>query len=458
MIAILWLVMSAFPAAGSARDVRAGIGVVDITPPVGFRMSGYFNERLSTGTQDPLQAKALVLQQGETTLALVLCDLIGVSRRVADGVREAASGRTGIPAENIAVAGTHTHTGPLYQGVLREHFHKLAISREGRDPCETVDYPAFLIERVTRSIEQAKDSLRPVNLRVAAVEQKPQISFNRRFHMKDGSIVFNPGQQNPNIVRPAGPIDPAVTVIVLEEDGRPLAALTNFAMHLDTTGGTLYSADYPGYLERVLRRDFGPGFVSLFATGACGDINHIDVSVTGRRTAEELGTLLARTVRDAVRQARPASPDLAAASGRLTVPLQRVTPDERRRAEEQMALVGSRELPFLDQVRACKILSLAARGPTIDLEVQVFRLAPDTAVVLLPGEVFVELGLAIRRASPFRTTLVVELVNDCPHYIPTRKAFTEGSYETVNSIIQPGGGEAMVDTAIGLLKRVASIP
>lgn len=458
MSALFWLVMSAFPAAGSARDVRAGIGVVDITPPVGFRMSGYFSERLSTGTHDPLQAKALVLQQGQTTLALVLCDLIGVSRRVTDGVRRAAFGRTGIPPENIAIAGTHTHTGPLYEGVLREHFHKLAISREGRDPCESVDYPAFLIERITRSIEQAKDSLRPVNLRVAVVEQNPQISFNRRFHMKDGSVVFNPGPQNPNIVRPAGPIDPAVTVIVLEEGNRPFATLTNFAMHLDTTGGTLYSADYPGYLEQALRRDFGAAFVSLFATGTCGDINHIDVSVPGRRTAEELGTLLARTVRDAVRQARPASPDLAAASARVTVSLQRFAPDERQRAEEQMALVGSRELPFLDQVRAYKILSLAARGPTIDLEVQVFRVAADTAVVLLPGEVFVELGLAIRKASPFRTTLVVELVNDCPHYIPTRKAFAEGSYETVNSIVQSGGGEAMVDAAVDLLKRLAPAP
>ena len=95
------------------------------------------------------------------------------------------------------------------------------------------------------------------------------------------------------------------------------------------------------------------------------------------------------------------------------------------------------------------------KADTIALEVQAFRLSPELAIVTLPGEVFVELGLAIKKASPFRNTLVIELVNDAPGYIPTRKAFTEGSYETVNSRVQSGGGEAMVETAIGLLKDLA---
>jgi neutral ceramidase len=82
------------------------------------------------------------------------------------------------------------------------------------------------------------------------------------------------------------------------------------------------------------------------------------------------------------------------------------------------------------------------------------RLAPEVAVVTLPGEVFVELGLAIKRASPFRTTLVIELANDNPAYIPTKKAFAEGSYETVNSRVQPGSGEQMAEAATRLLKEL----
>jgi hypothetical protein len=88
------------------------------------------------------------------------------------------------------------------------------------------------------------------------------------------------------------------------------------------------------------------------------------------------------------------------------------------------------------------------------LEVQVFRLSRDVAIVTLPGEVFVELGLAIKSASPFATTLVIELTNDSPAYVPTKKAFAEGSYEIVNSRIQPGGGEQMVEAAIRLLKEL----
>jgi hypothetical protein len=92
------------------------------------------------------------------------------------------------------------------------------------------------------------------------------------------------------------------------------------------------------------------------------------------------------------------------------------------------------------------------------MEVQVFRLSPDVAVVGLPGEVFVDLGLAIRKASPFAVTLVIELCNDAPGYIPTRKAFAEGSYETVNSIIAPGGGELLAEAAERLLKDLAPQP
>ena len=94
-------------------------------------------------------------------------------------------------------------------------------------------------------------------------------------------------------------------------------------------------------------------------------------------------------------------------------------------------------------------------GPALDAEIQVIRLNRDVAIVLLPGEVFVELGLAIKRGSPFKHTLVIELSNDNPAYLPTEKAFKEGGYETVNSRIVPGGGERLAEAAIQLLKEAA---
>lgn len=458
IVASLFVLVSC-STAGTAAGLSAGLAEVDITPPVGYRLSGYFIERLSTGTHDPLKAKALVLRQGDVKAAFIFCDLIGVPRRVSDPARKLVSEKTGIPVANVVITGTHTHTGPLYFGSLREYFHEQAVARQGKDPCEGVDYPAQLIEKITQVASKAAESLSPVTLEATVADQVPPLSFNRRFHMKDGSVRFNPGQQNPNIVKAAGPIDPAVGVVLFKsaQDLELKACLTVFALHLDTTGGTLYSADYPYYLEKALKSSLGERLVSLFGTGTCGDVNHIDVSVTERRPAEEIGRLLARTVIAELPKARPVgAASLAVKSRTVNALKQQYTEEQKARAVKDVSLVGTGRLPFLREVEACKIVDLARYpGATIPLEVQAFRLGRELAVVTLPGEMFVEFGLMIKKASPFSTTLVIELANDVPAYIPTRKAFAEGSYEIVNSRVQPGGGEMMAEAAIDILKELA---
>ncbi|NLT77031.1 MAG: hypothetical protein GXX98_10950, partial [Planctomycetes bacterium] len=187
-----------------------------------------------------------------------------------------------------------------------------------------------------------------------------------------------------------------------------------------------------------------------------GDINHIDVTRRERLTTEHIGRTLAKTVADALAELKTAAPSLAVARAVVDAPLQTFTADEIEQARRDIHKVGTQELSFLDQVRAYKILAVQWRGgSTLPLEVQVFRLSNDVAVVGLPGEVFVDLGLAIKQASPFATTLIIELCHDAPGYIPTRKAFAEGSYETVNSRVAPGGGERMAEAAIGLLAQLA---
>jgi hypothetical protein len=448
----------------SAADFEAGVAVVEITPPRGYRMSGYFNERLNTGTHDPLLARAVVFRQGNQQAALVFCDLIGIARDVSRRAREQAAQKTGIPAANILIHGTHSHTGPLYDGALRRHFHDQAVAKSGKDPYEEVDYPAFLVERLVEAIAQAQAGAQPVKLLAGVAEQRG-LSFNRRFHMKDGSVRFNPGKLNPDIVKPAGPIDTEVGVILLKspDDMRNRAALTVFPLHLDTVGGTEYSADYPFYLERNLRTGLGNEFVSVFGNGTCGDINHVDVTNNvpqkGHEEAGRIGAALAETVRAAIPALTTVEmPRLAIRSAVASVPIQQYKTEEVEQAKQDIFKVGSSQLPFLDQVKATKIMQLQLRPVSrIPLEVQVFRLADDLVIVGLPGEVFVELGLAIKRGSPFARTLVIELCNDMPAYIPTKKAFAEGSYETVNSLIQPGGGEAMVETALKVLTEIRNV-
>jgi hypothetical protein len=167
---------------------------------------------------------------------------------------------------------------------------------------------------------------------------------------------------------------------------------------------------------------------------------------------------LADTVIAELPKLKAAAPSLAVKNALVECALQRFTPDQIEKAKGRMPLIGTRELTFLEQVEANKITDVERIAREIDgnilpLEVQVLRLSDEVAIVTLPGEVFVELGLAIKRASPFRTTLVIELANDNPAYIPTKKAFAEGSYETVNSRVVSGSGEQLVETAIRLLKE-----
>jgi len=441
-----------------AADLEAAVAVVEITPPLGYRMAGYLAERLNTGTHDPLFAKALVFRQGDRQAALVFCDLVGVPRAIAGRTRERASAATGIPVANIAIAATHSHTGPLYFGGMHTHLHDKAVAADGRDVHEWLDYPALLAERVAQAVDTAWQALAPVKL-AAGTARETRLAFNRRFHMKDGSIRFNPGAGNPDIVRPAGPVDPEVGIVLVEpaRAGPPIAGLTVFALHLDTTGGTEYSADYPFFLETTLKQALGPRFISLFGAGTCGDINHIDVSKRDRPRPEVIGKALAETVLGARAQLAPvADPALDVLSTQVTCDLQKPSAAEIADAREKADLITTSKLPFLERVRVAKILDLLARypEPSCSMEVQAFKLGPELAVVTLPGEVFVELGLAIKSRSPFETTLVIELANDVPNYIPTSKAFREGSYEVVNSRLAPGSGEQLVAAAVRLLHEL----
>jgi hypothetical protein len=317
-----------------------------------------------------------------------------------------------------------------------------------------VDYPSQLVSAIVRAIQEADAKVRPVQVEATTAQQQG-LSFNRRFHMKDGTVRFNPGVLNPDIVQVAGPIDPEVGVILFRDGQKALAGLVNFALHLDTLGGTQYAADYPYFAEQTLRQKYGEDFVLLFGNGACGDINHIDVTTRERLTTETIGTTLGRTVAESLTRAKPiVEPRLAVSDVRIETPMQQFSPAQIEQARRDMDKIGTDQMSFLDQVRAYKIVDLQSRGASSPVEIQVFRLSDEVAVVGLPGEVFVDLGLAIKKASPFPITLVIELCHDDIAYVPTEKAFAEGSYETVNSRIAPGGGERIARMAIELLKKI----
>ncbi len=461
-----------------AGGLRVGMAEVDITPPVGFPMAGYYHERLAEGTIDSLKAKAIVFREGDTAGALVVCDLIGIATDLSREVRRQASEKTGIPASNIVIAATHSHTAPDYMKELW-----LYLGKEKQEPLRA-EYIEKLIRGPVDAIVRADQDAGNFTLATGAALQTTPVAFNRRFVMRDGSVQTWQALSNPNVVRAAGPIDPRIELLAVRntDDGKVRGILSNFALHLDTVGGMRWSADYPFFIERTLRKNYGADVISIFGTGCCGDINHSDPSTPTRNKVDFIGESIGTSICQQFATLSPLKNSrLHVMSQRVELPLEDVTEPEVERAIFIVALAKQGgKVAFLDHVTSYKQLildqflhsqpfaetskhitwglsrSLAGIGEKLPVDVTVMTIGDDVAIVTLPGEVFVELGLAIKQASPFRTTIIVELSNAVETiYVPHRAAYAGGSYEVTNSALQPGGGEMLVEAAIKLLRQAA---
>ena len=465
VLALVVMAMSA-PAVFAADGFSAGFATTDITPPVGWRRAGNYTEFISTGIHDPLLAKAMVLSQGKTTVAFVGNDLCSVPRELTDRARKRASEKTGIPVANIVITATHTHGAPEYYGPLRDFLHARALAENGgKDPREPIDFHALLVERWTEVIVKAHAVRQPVTLSVV-VPQQEGMAFNRRFLMKDGSTGWNPGKLNTNIFRPLGPTDSDLPFVLVRDAAtdKPLGSLTVFAMHTAIYGGAPFGACYPGHLQTHLRRLLdAPGFISIFGEGCAGDINHIDVSSSDPQDKASyppvVGEKLATTIHQTVPMARPVKDhQLAMRSVTIHSPVTPLTEDEFSAAKELMETLDHNGAPFLTVVDAWRKMFRhefwQQHGGRLPQEIQAIRLDRDTAIVTLPHEVFVELGMASKSASPFRTTIVVSLANDLDFYIPTRRAFEEGHYEPTTCPLEPGCGELLVQAVVKLLAEL----
>lgn len=438
-----------------ATDLRVGAAKVEITPPKGVPMGGYFYVRLNTGVHDPLYAKAVVLEKDGVKAALVVCDLESVLRPVTIATRMAIEQKTSLRGENVILSATHTHTGPEVSRVILGRVQGAASEAANA-------YWAALPEKIAQCVREAEANLAPARA-WSAIGNEPSLVFNRRFLMKDGTVRFNPGKMNPDIVRPVGPTDPAVPVVYFDSpDSRPLATFVNYALHLDTVGGTEFSADYPFTLSLLLARVKGPEMLTLFTIGTAGNINHFDVGNNrpqqGHAEAGRIGTVLAAAVLKTFERLQPAgSGALQVKREVVNLPVRPLQPGEleKGRALIDRALRASQEsdeIPFLDMVNAYRAVSLDEyKGRPIETEVQVISLGDQVAWVGLPGEVFVELGIAIKLASPFPVTSVIELCSDMIDYVPNRKAYVEGAYEVITARCQSGSGEMLVDAATRLL-------
>lgn len=448
----LLLAFLLFTTCVGAQPLKIGYAALDITPATGTPMAGYYSIRKAEGVHDPLMARALVLESGDARAAMVACDLVGVERPTVEAARRLIQQQTGIPPEAVMISATHSHTGPL----MRSRFLE-AADVESRRLADM--YMDQLPLKIADAVRVAASRLGPARASFGT-GREPSLVFYRRFLMKDGTVRFNPGKLNPDIVRPTGEPDPDVHVVHFDHaDGAPLATYVNYALHLDTVGGTQYSADYPYALAQLLRRVQSPEMGVMFTIGAAGNINHVDVKnkdpQKGHEESRRIGTVLAGEVLKTYTRLKAldgSAPALRLASEIVPLELPAFSREELASARATAAKFGQPRQPFLDMVRAFKILDVAAReGRPLDAEVQVITLGSQVAWVGLPGEVFVELGRTIKQASPFPQTIIVELANGSISYIPDRKGFQEGAYEAISARFAAGGGEKLVNAALKLL-------
>jgi len=439
-------------AAAFAEGLRLGTAAIKITPPLGIPLAGYYSPRGSEGVLGDLYAKVAVLDDGQTQVALVVCDLITLPRATVLEARTLVEQKTRIPGSHVMMSATHTHTGP-------------SLSRESaRDNLDggnelVKKYTDELPAKIAQGVVEAQQRLVPVRVSCAR-GREDRMAFTRRFWMKDGTVGWNPGKHNPEIIRPVSPIDPEIGLVYFETQGaKPVLSYVNYAMHPDTTGGLKVWPDYPGVLASRLAECKGAEMLTIFANGACGNLNHINVEWSARQHGPEaairLGPLLAGDVLKMYMDLKPAGAGpLRVRSQVVELPLAPVP--EKDVAEAREVIRRGPKAKFLEQVQAYKALDVAARqGKPWEAEVQVITLGPELAWVALSGEVFVELGLSIKAASPFAQTHIVELANGSFSYIPNRSAYAEGNYEVVSARCAEGSGELMVTAAIRMLAELA---
>lgn len=433
--------------------LTAGFSKVCISPPVGAPLAGFAaREGVSEGIHDDLFARSLVLSEEEASFALVSVDLLAVPSEFVKRVRSGIESRTGISAAAVMIASTHTHAGPV---TITTFFN----------PEESVDatYMDFLAEAIEQSVTNAWREQFPAKVGVGAA-QVDGVGVNRR----------SPDQR---------PIDAQVGIIKVDDlNDRTRAVLINYSCHPTVLGpdNLLVTGDFPSFAIAEIERNLSPEGFAMFVNGTQGNISMghsselsaIGVITPGRtfERAAELGHLLA----DATLAALPSiatsdAPTLNALTIPVNLPLKDYPPLAEARtslqdADQLLAKLTAAGAPP-DQIMPAKTQrlyasitnfyareALALPDGHLPIELQGFRLN-DAAFVAIPGEVFVEIGLALKRQLPHKT-FVIGIANGYIGYLPTREAYTAGGYEVVSSKCRPEAADILVDKVASLTERL----
>lgn len=425
--------------AGSSR-LRAGAATSNITLFLGVNTGGVIARGgPATHIHDELHARCLALDDGRTRIALAMCDMRMIDRQIVEHAKRLIQESAGLRPEEVLISATHTHAAPGTPALMDTE-----LDRQYRD---------FLARRIADGVCRAINNLAPARIGWG-VGARPEHIFNRRWRMKPGTVPpdpfggktdqvkMNPPTGSPNLLEPAGPVDPQLSIVsVQHSDGRPLALLGNYGVHY--IGGyepACVSADYfavfADRVQELLRADrLHPPFVGMMSNGTSGDVNNIDPHhprdkqppwVRMREVACDLADEALRVCRQIEYRENV---ELAVQTGELQLGVRR--PDEARLAWAKGVLGTADAKRPLSQVRiyAEEALHLAKFPASVPVTLQAIRIG-SLGIAAIPCEVFAETGLEIKRSSPLRSTFTIELANGYNGYLPTPHQHTLGGYET----------------------------
>ena len=443
------------------RVLRAGAHAVDVTPrtfPV--VMNCMFLPRIAKEANDPLHARALVLDDGANRIAITVVDNCMMSRELLDGAKQTAERTTGIPSEQMLIAATHTHSAPAAMGCL------------GTDA--DADYQRFLTDRIAEAIEGAVKNLRPASIGWA-VTKAPEYTHCRRWIRRPDRMREDPfgeltvrasngaGFQNPDVVGPAGPVDPDLSILsVRSTSGQPIALLANYSMHY-VVGAKSVTADYFGQFSEQMKRlitpvKVDPPFVGIMSQGTSGDLGWQDPSKPRQETTiHDYANAIAQVAYRTYRQIQYHD-WMPIAMSEAKLELSRRIPTQKRLAwaKSLMAKMNGRPPANLPEIYAREQL-LLDEEPSRELKLQALRLG-NLGITAIPNEVYAITGLKIKAQSPLHPTFNIELANGSEGYIPPPEQHKLGGYttwEARTAALEVSAESKIVNTLLERLEEVS---
>jgi len=396
---------------------------------------------------DKLHARALALSDGKTRIAFVVCDLLGMPVEISAEAKRIMTKATGLPGSHVTIMGTHTHTaGSPYSPGLTTPDRSMPVVPPG-------PYQLFVARRIADAVQCAFNNLEPARIGWGAGQEPSQV-HNRRWLVKSeanrrnpfGGVDkarMNPGVASPDLIEPAGPTDPEIVFISAQAlNGRPIALLANYSLHY--VGGvptSHISADYFGaFSEKIGRligaRQEGPPFVGILSNGTSGDINNTNFRVKAVPSVpyekiDRVANIVAAEVYRAYQSIKHQDwVPLDARYEEAKIGSRRPTPEMVAKAKALLARPpGAKTWHARENSYAKRVLELARAPEFVKAPLHAFRIG-DLGIVTYPVEVFAEIGLEIKKKTPFAKSFTFSLANDNFGYMPSVAQHQLGGYES----------------------------